>query len=316
MRLVFITYLNRSGSTYLANLLSCSPGICVCPESDILVRLFLEDPAANLLSKPGSVQRVMDAIEEDKKTVQWEFDAGLGSCLEDAGSNLGSLIRILGYYRDREKPGAETVVFKAERIAALIGRIMHQGNIMPYVEISFISMVRDPRGVIASQLRTTIPGTDLRMASSPVRASIFWKENIRHIRKFGNDSSNQLVVKYEELLENPAGVLGKLGAFIGHDLAGSDPSRGDLLKKLSEEYRKIHSLAGQAPQKDRSDAWNTELGRNEVILIERVCGAEMKEFGYFPGGESLSLSAYLYLCRETMFYFIRKIILKVKSKIG
>ena len=42
MTIAFLTYVNRSGSTYLANLLSASDAICVCPEGDKLVSLLLE----------------------------------------------------------------------------------------------------------------------------------------------------------------------------------------------------------------------------------------------------------------------------------
>ena len=44
MIIILLTYVNRSGSTYLANLLSASDHICVCPEGDKLVSLFLESP--------------------------------------------------------------------------------------------------------------------------------------------------------------------------------------------------------------------------------------------------------------------------------
>ena len=44
MTIILLTYVNRSGSTYLANLLSASENICVCPEGDRLVSLFLENP--------------------------------------------------------------------------------------------------------------------------------------------------------------------------------------------------------------------------------------------------------------------------------
>ena len=171
MKIVFLTYVNRSGSTYLANLLSASDDICVCPEGDMLVSLFLESPGKAFRLDRHRRAELEKLIHADSKLKYWGIGDDIFNVLEEVNSNIAVFLAFLQYYQLNQKPEASFILFKAERLADLIPVIEDSrisGNTFKY-----ISMIRDPRGVYESQKRTQVPGTGRSMSSNPVFTAIF-----------------------------------------------------------------------------------------------------------------------------------------------
>src|SRR4030042_6435334 len=137
MNFLFLTYVNRSGSTYLANLLDSSPKILACPEGDMLVSFFLENPGDLFKFNKNIEDKLLKIFTEDTKLRYWCKEESFFTGLEKAVNNLEAFITILINYKNQVKPNAEFILFKAERIVFLLGKIQKVSSIH---NISFISI--------------------------------------------------------------------------------------------------------------------------------------------------------------------------------
>ena len=100
MRIIFITYINRSGSTYLSNLFSKSGDILVCPEADILVDLFLVNPEKKF-SLTNNKELLNQIISYDKKLKYWEIHAADIQLPQKPFTNFDLFIAILISYKNK-----------------------------------------------------------------------------------------------------------------------------------------------------------------------------------------------------------------------
>lgn len=312
MQIVLITYMNRSGSTFLANLLSSSKDICVCPEGDAVVELFLEAPGQKLSYNSGNWPDLKKSMDRDGKMAVWDIREDAISYLEKSGTRLEAFRNILKYYRDRNKPDALAVVFKAERIGALMRKIMLADSENPGEAIKFISLVRDPRAVVASQMATCNPGSNVPMGKNPVWTAIRWKISQEQILESGSGSTLQMILKYEDLISRPEETIGKISGFLNIGLSGISPAKGDLLSRLPGEVRYIHPLTDKAPQTGRIDGWRSQLTAKNLYLVEKTCGIFMKRFGYEKFSRRISPYIALTVFIQALLFYTRRLYLKMR----
>jgi hypothetical protein len=315
MKVVFLTYVNRSGSTYLSNLLSASNDICVCPEGDIMVSLFLESPGKAFRPDKLSRAGLVKLLQSDSKLRYWDIGEDIFTFLEDVSSNIGAFLAILHYYQLRQKPEASSILFKAERLADLFPKIENSrgsGHTFKY-----LSMIRDPRGVYESQKRTRIPGTNRFMSCNPVYTAIYWNHHSRVILKFRRNTDCCLVL-YHDFISKMDEVISALSIYLGLYLKGITAGEGDLLDRLPDSHRLIHQSIYDIPLQEKIDEWKKELNPEEISLIERKCKKYFNEFefvtsrtGHYIRGIICKMNYYtlLYqavqLARKTKFHFKR-----------
>ncbi len=151
-KLILICYVNRSGSTYLANLFSKSPEIFVCPEADILVNQLLVEPEKKISIKTTKILR--KAVAEDPKLKFWNLTIKDVSEIPLHFSNLQYFLWIINNYKEKIKPAATTIVFKAERLIQLYKNYI---NLNKKFNIYWIAIIRDVRAVYYSQSRNFKP---------------------------------------------------------------------------------------------------------------------------------------------------------------
>ena len=319
-QIILITYLNRSGSTFLANLLSSSGDICVCPEGDAVVGLFLEAPGRGLKEGSMDSEALARTLKCDGKMAAWDLGDDDLKRLKGNLTGIEAFYTLLKSYRDRNKPAASHIVFKAERIGALMTGIALAARDQLPSPVKFISLLRDPRAVYASQKNTRIPGCPYPMSGNPVWTALKWRTAQRQIRVLrsgtggligrkaspGGPGSNEvpfstgrmrkpemvfhMLVKYEDLVSEMSRVQQDLGQFLGLDLRGTSPGRGDLVPKLDAQTRSIHPLADKEPRAERVDAWTTQLTQKEIYLVERSCRKYMQHSGYAAISETRGIN--------------------------
>jgi hypothetical protein len=309
-QIILITYINRSGSTFLANLLSSSPDICVCPEGDAVVGLFLEAPGNRLKEDLRDSKALIQVLRRDEKMAAWDLQDDDLIPLDRAVTGFEAFYALLKCYRDRNKPSAGSVVFKAERIGALVPKINSAARDHFPSYVKFISLVRDPRAVYASQKNTLVPGSPFPMSKNPVWTAIRWKvaqkqtlaiasgfkdSSVRTVSSKEPFPQNEIfsfnltrngdrifhkLVKYEDLVSETGEVKRDIGDYLEIDLSRISPETGDLMLQLDEETRSIHPLADKEPRMDRIEAWKMQLKPDEVYLIEKTCRGYMQQLGY------------------------------------
>jgi hypothetical protein len=134
----------------------------------------------------------------------------------------------------RQKPEASSIIFKAERLVDLFAGI--DKNTGSGINFKYISLIRDPRAIYASQKRTKIPGTDLVMSKNPVFTAIFWN-HFMHENFINRKKLDMHEIKYRELIQGMEAVVSGLSVYLQMDLKGISPVKGDLLYRLPDGHR-------------------------------------------------------------------------------
>ena len=287
MELIFLTYINRSGSTYLAQVLSGSDEILVCPEAEILIEEFLEGPEKDFVLTNTSRKKLNKYINEDWKLKHWSFEAEDLESLSTVSNNFEAFRALLGLYRDRIKPDAIKIIFKAERIIYLWNRltkVIHGENL-----IHLIAVIRDPRGIYASQKNTIWPNSDRPFSQNPVHTSILWKRYIKKVQQLIRLNSDIILIKYEDLLRDPAKSLKNLAERIRLKKYSFHAENGDYYNRIPEDQQLIHRNIKSQPIMEKENEWKYVLNSLEIDMIQGITYKYMKKMGYNPEIRNVSL---------------------------
>jgi hypothetical protein len=132
-----------------------------------------------------------------------------------------------------------------------------------------IEVVRDPRATVLS----------MRQAwnRSLLRGAVIWRDAQNATKRFaetyGNDRLHRL--KYEDLVEEPAAEMDRLGAWLGLTYDH------DALSQISSEERWGGASGAKGVQK-RGTNWREHLSSGDLRLIEEICFDVMQEAGFKP----------------------------------
>lgn len=141
----------------------------------------------------------------------------------------------------------------------------------------YIHLIRDGRDVAASFKRTLVG------EKHAYHLATIWKNNYHKARRISDrvGPDRSLVLKYEDLLSDPASVLVSLNAFLG---GGIDER---ALEYFNSEESKVTAAAGtmwsnltQPIISGNTQKFLTALTREEIEIFETVAGAELAENGY------------------------------------
>jgi len=139
-----------------------------------------------------------------------------------------------------------------------------------------ICVVRDPRAIFASQI---FPKKDYPILYV-VRQ---WRKSIEYILQ-NISEKNVYVLRYEDLVDDPKSSMNNISKFIGVTYQSNmiDPKKfkdggGGLWSKNSSynENRKKNVISNK-----NKNRWADVLSQAEIQIIEDLCDAEMKIFGY------------------------------------
>lgn len=145
-----------------------------------------------------------------------------------------------------------------------------------YPQAKAIFIVRDPRAIIGSNNAGGAPYPTIFMGRQ-------WRKLAMLARYFEETTNNTLVLRYEDMVKNPAVTMQNISNFLRLqtnldtvNLGALEDGRGNVWRQNSNysiEYeRGIDSVA--------SDRWRNQITASEIKSIEFFCGDWMEEFGY------------------------------------
>lgn len=313
-KIIFLTYVNRSGSTFLANTLSRSEEIMVFPEAEILINLLLVKPEAefNLLEK------IETQIKLDSKLKYWELITEDLTSLRTAPTNFDAFVNVLLAYRNKFKPNAKIFLFKAERILFLYENItIHFAG---KYNLLLVALVRDPRGIYESQKRTEMSSFGSNMSKNPVFTAIRWNRFVIELKSF-RSREDIIQVRYENLVLKYNATCGKLCCLIG--VRKFDYySEGDLMRRLPDDQLNKHKIINKGPLQKKINLWEKELNKKEIYLIEKYSEKFMRFLKYQPTTISkqrflkLDILGTTYLLNYYLRWFIKKVLVRIIKKVN
>jgi hypothetical protein len=157
-------------------------------------------------------------------------------------------------------------------------RFVRYGDLLrrTYPSAKFIHIVRDPRAVASSLIRSNVH------RSNAYFAALRWVEDVSAglllKQKYDEDVFE---MRYEELVSSPRQILYNVCRFLNIDFDESMLSyHKSERKEYGRYYRQVHSRLDRRTDISRIDAWRLHLSSRQLTLIEFLCGELMQYFGY------------------------------------
>jgi len=146
----------------------------------------------------------------------------------------------------------------------------------------FVHIIRDGRDIALSLKKmggfTPLPW-DRGQTDSLVATSLYWEWMVHRGRANGKKfPADYIEIRYEDLIMNPHETLGKLGAFIDHDLNYEQIQRAGL-GRLSETNSSFRE-EGAKEKLNPLGRWKERLAPADVAAIESTVGDCLEENGY------------------------------------
>lgn len=273
MKLVFLVYDSRSGSTLLSREIAAHfPGVWVSPE--IRFDAFFGRPA-HWWQEAGAeaVHRMLVRARIPDKLELAPADARrLAAAARNPRELIESIVDSRSWGNGEARP-AEAVIKSGMHL-----RIGHR-ILAEIPDARFLFMVRDPRAAIASKLATERPyhpGQKMAWAGALV-AALQWRWYARLARRLGGHVELH-VVAYEQLLAAHRQTLDVLSRFFA-----TATGYGGATYRVPAAERSIHArVEAGGLEGDRATAWREELSPDDQAVIELVCAREMRRLGYEP----------------------------------
>lgn len=260
MKLVFLTYINRSGSSLLANKLSEQKDIFVLPEAEILLQETLFSNEINLYIIKNNI---LLALNNDIKFLHYDLS---NTDIENAFIGVKSkgefFVNIIKKYKDLHKPEANIIVFKNRDIFSKYDLVFNQ--LIGVMQTSIICIIRDPRGVFYSQKSTVSPYSQRIMNKNPLVLSYLWNSFLHSISKIKNEI---IFVKFENLIKNTDSKIYTILEELGVD---NEKYFGNTYYDIMPEKEKlIHENINKASDLTKNNNWHN-LSKTNIRLIESI----------------------------------------------
>lgn len=278
MKLLFISYINRSGSTFLANSLSKFNSILVCPEAEVLVYYFIQRKYP-IYRHPGKLYSVLtDLLTKDPKLKFWNLNISDFNDLHKYQSNFEIFFDILIKYKNKVKPESTTIVFKADNIAYFYNNIPDEAYKRNNIKI--ISIIRDGRASYSSQRETIGARTKKPMNRNPVKAARLWRKWIRFFANHKNDS-RFIIVRYEEFIINYPDFFENLLNVLGlQNEIKNRIKNGDLYNRIPPDQILMHENILKPPMQENIWKWKILLPLSHIMIFERIAHKELIQENY------------------------------------
>lgn len=274
--IVFVNYINRSGSTLLCRLLDAYEGISVGIEAGFPGYIHELIPKQfEIINSETTLTRYLDELFEDIRFQQWKVDRGkLINRLEKIGYPL--TFKDILFSCLRECFGnceAEILVHKAGYYIDLLDEVK---AVFPGSKNIYI--VRDPRAIFSSQKNAVCIYTGKSMGYSLPSSVYQYKKRMNTVM---DNLSNKdlLVIKYEDLVQQKNYMEKTVLPFLAmpHAKKAGDDNYSD---KIPDNQRSLHTNVGSQPSGRSIEKWKKGLQPHEILFIQDKLKREMQYWDY------------------------------------
>jgi hypothetical protein len=256
----------RSGTTLVQRLVCELPGVRVPPETH-----FFRSFVPRLLRRRALPLTGAEIEEEVEAFLALDTSRGLqleaAAVAERLRWRCATLFELFGALV-RELAGVGRLY--GEKTPSHLRWWQFVTRSMPGLKLIFV--VRDPRAVVASYFDAWGPRPHAILAE---RWAIDQQQVALAERSL--DPAVRLVLRYEDIVEDPEGTRVKLAAFLGTSVAEVRPE-----SPLGLPWETWKAGVEEEVRRDRVDAWRATLPERVSEEVEAIAAAEMARFGYAP----------------------------------
>ncbi|MDI3527072.1 MAG: protein-tyrosine sulfotransferase [Tenuifilum sp.] len=155
-----------------------------------------------------------------------------------------------------------------------------------YPNSLFVVLVRDIRAILLSQKYRwrAVKEWKRKKSFEAFRSFInyntfittfIWKKNFKESEKLAREiKDSTLIIKYEDLIQSPKNELDKITKRCNIDFETS------MLDVKVINTSDINKKGIQGFDKSRINAWESDLGKTEIWIAQKLCQKEMLQLGY------------------------------------
>ena len=276
---VFIVSSGRAGTTLLRGLLNGSNQIHVPPESDFITRAypFYHDKQYFSDEDYRKIIKIFINISEDNG---WEMTEDyLLTCLKEQSPQTFTDINSTIYNAYLKQVGLETQQWGIKR-PVLIARINRIMNTFPDAKI--VHVVRDGRDVSLSYKDIHQKPSGKFGPKGVITNALYWIDGLRRIEEINDINFYEL--RYEDLLNDPAGELKKLCVFleIDYEKFVPDESNQTTSKKTalkSKEKLFIRKISEIKPTNTKK--YLTKMSKFNRFIYELIAEPYLTKYNYY-----------------------------------
>jgi hypothetical protein len=270
----YIVGMNRSGTTLLRAMLASHPDLTIPEEAQF--RVDMSSDYRRYERADGLDQEAFLTDLCRHPTFGWW---GLGCdeiralLREESPESFADAMRVL--FRHCARMEAKTRY--GDKTPAAVGALPRLAQLFP--EARFIHLIRDGRDVALSHVATE---TGIKRVAE---VAVIWKDLVErgHIDGGSLGPQRYRELRYEQLVEDPEGVLRYLCEFIELDF-DSQMLRYferplEVLGRTQVADLPIHKTLYLPPTKGLRD-WHAQMSRRDVEVFEAIAGDLLEELGY------------------------------------
>jgi hypothetical protein len=138
--------------------------------------------------------------------------------------------------------------------------------------------------------------------------------------KLGPD--RYLEIKYDDLLREPERTCRQMCEFVGEEFSMDMLNKESRTREMfipEKNLERFHENTTKDLLEDRLTYWQRELSRGELVLIERLIGDTLEQYGYkrmiVKPGAAESMVASLNLALHAPIKFLRRGIASLKRRL-
>ncbi len=310
----YIIGIGRSGTSLLMSLLGSHPEILTPPENYFSVFFAHSFSKKNHFSKEdiALIDRFNIAFGKLQPYVGFHYQLPESMSLNGFNGNYMELCKEIysSFQHDSFQDKTPTLFIDKNPSNTLFLPGINKMN----PNARYILMLRDYRGNILSR-KESIHLLSPNIAFNAIRWSYFTQKALSWKKKY---PKQVLLLRYEDLVENPENCLTEVFTFLGVNpflseelqrkerLAYESYKNGDSTGKSERAKKKYEDLA-QPIFHHRVEKWRENLNQEEIRTAEAFCSVLGSEFGYIPTQRLSKTSSFLirlkYLFLQIKLFF-------------
>jgi hypothetical protein len=304
VKIAFLMYDNRSGSTLLAAKLNRFESICVTRETRFVRRLIdrrnipfnAQEELINFLFKEEQFEELKISRERLRNETTWPI-ISLSSLIKE----VASLLTI----------GDPEVLILKDPVYRYINPIK---AIWP--DAQFIHIVRDGRAVYCSKRNSTNISDGRAMTDSALHAAIKWQQKLMLAKR---NSSDIIEIKYEQFILDEEKVIKRLLTSMGIENFIMSKTVDNYSSLIGDKQKKLHSNISKASDVEKINAWKNKILESDLLVYQLVAKQALQSNSYdiLPVSKKIKIFMPAFILRDawSIIVFAIKRILSVKSPI-
>jgi hypothetical protein len=276
----------RSGTTLLRFMLDAHPALAIPPETGFLAARL------NWLKRIAPREALFRTVTKlPFRNGTWQdFGLDAGEFREqlrrivpfDWGEGFRVFYRLYAKKQNKPRYGDKTPLYCQHMKA--IERLLPEAH--------FVHIIRDGRDVALSLRKTPFaPAQDILMLAR------YWQRLVENAREEGRRCRAYAEVRYEDLVNDPAGVLRSICGFLKLDFDSAMLQYWEQTAERLQEHKPQLRIDGQvrvtreqrllqqrltleAPRAERTFCWKKEMTPSERAQFVQFAGAALEELGY------------------------------------